>query len=233
VRRTFTYTTKDAKENIVQSILSPEELLTLASYEQIGAQRAKRRSDIYWWGEKFCHFAEFIGYGLILDIGCGHGNDAIMFEQDALYRYIGIDMSWTMMKLARTQAPNALFTQMNMYQLGFQSQCFDGFWAAASLLHIPKSRINAAFMEIKRVMKPDAIGFIALREGDTEEMVIKDLRGDNRFYAFYRQEEFFCVLKRNGFEVLHADKDMREYESAKPNIHNAWLTFIVRCLETV
>jgi len=176
------------------------------------------------------HFAQYIGKGKILDIGCGHGNGALIFKEDTVYSYIGIDISSAMMKLARTNAPNAMFARMNMYQLGFLSQCFDGFWAAASLLHIPKSRINAAFTEIKRVMKPGAIGFIALREGDTEEMVIKNLRGDNRFYAFYRQEEFSRVLQQNDFEILHADKDMREYESAKPDIHNVWLTFIVRNL---
>ncbi|MDP3778751.1 MAG: class I SAM-dependent methyltransferase [bacterium] len=215
---------------MMDSSLSPQELQTLASYEEIAAERSKRRGDIYWWGEKFCHFSEFIGRGMILDIGCGHGKDAIMFEEDVCYRYVGIDISTAMMKLARTHAPHAMFARMNMYQLGFPSQCFSGFWAAASLLHIPKSRITEVLTEIKRVMKSGAIGFIALREGDTEEMVIKNLRGDNRFYAFYRQEEFSNILRRNDFEVLHADKDLREYQSTEPDIHNIWLTFIVRNL---
>jgi len=214
----------------VRHQLSVQEQQTLASYEQIAAQRATQRNNIYWWGVEFSHLIRHLKEGLVLDIGCGHGKDAVMFAGYPRYRYVGVDISCAMMKLARQQSLDAMFAQMNIYQLGFSSQCFDGFWAAASLLHIPKSRIDEACAEIKRVLKHGAIGFIALREGDTEEMVIKNLRGDNRFYAFYRQKEFRDVLTRNGFEVLDADKDLREYESTEPDIHNVWLTFIVKYL---
>ena len=116
-----------------------------------------------------------------------------------------------------------------MYELGFQSGCFDGFWAAASLLHIPKSQIAKPLAEIKRVVKQGGIGFIAIREGYTEEMVIRmrDICSDSRFYAFYHQDEFCQLLQENGFEVLKKYRDLREYVK-NPVPRNVWLTFFVR-----
>ena len=208
--------------------LSPEELQTLASYEQIAAERAKRKSDVQWWRVPFHYFIKLLPAGLILDIGCGNGKDALLFRQSHAHRYIGIDMSPAMMTLARTYAPQSTFIRMNMHAMAFKSASFDGFWAAASLLHIPKYTVSSVLAEIRRVMKPCAIGFIALREGDSEEIVIGNLHGDNRFYAFYRSEEFEHILTNNGFEVIMADRDMREYDPV--NSHSAWLIFLVRTL---
>lgn len=208
--------------------LSPEELQTLASYEQIAAERAKRKSDVQWWRVPFHYFIKLLPAGLILDIGCGNGKDALLFRQSHAHRYIGIDMSPAMMTLAQTYAPQSTFIRMNMHAMAFKSASFDGFWAAASLLHIPKYHISSVLAEIRRIMKPGAVGFIALREGDSEEMVIGNLRDDNRFFAFYRIQEFERILVDNGFEVIVANRDLREYNSQKP--HNAWLTFFARTL---
>lgn len=208
--------------------LSPEEQQTLASYEKIAAERAKHRSNAMWWNTAYYYLTTFVPAGYILDIGCAHGRDALLFKQINTHRYIGIDISSAMLALARVHAPQSIFIRMNMRAMAFQSKSFDGFWAAASLLHIPKYNISSVLAEIRRVMKPGAVGFIALKEGDSEEMVIGTVRGDNRFYAFYRFQEFKRILTDNGFEVIMASRDLREYNSQKP--HSAWLTFFARAL---
>ena len=214
----------------MESLLSPQERETLAAYQRIAHERAQQRNDPQWCGAAFQHFTRTLPGGRILDVGCGHGQNASIFTTYG-YRYTGIDISPAMLTLARQYEPRAMFTRMNMHQLGFSNACFDGFWAAASLLHIPKSQVTRPLKEIKRVVRHKGIGFICLREGDTEEMVTKNLRGDNRFYAFYRQEEFFRILTENGFEVIGAGRDLREFNAAEQqNIHNVWLTFFVRNL---
>ena len=211
-------------------LLSAQELQTLASYEEIAAERAKHRSDAMWWNGAYHYLTSFVPTGCILDIGCAHGRDAVLFKQNNTHHYVGIDISPAMLALAHSREPQSVFMRMNMHTLGFKSASFDGFWAAASLLHIPKYHISSVLAEIRRVMKPGAVGFIALREGDSEKMVIGNLRGDNRFFAFYCLEEFEHILTDNGFEVIMADRDLREYNSQKPN--NAWLTFFARILYT-
>ena len=214
----------------MESFLSPQELETIAAYQRIAHARAQQRNDPQWWSAGFQHFTRTLPSGRILDVGCGHAQNASIFATYG-YRYIGIDISPAMLALARQYEPHAMFARMNMHQLGFSDACFDGFWAAASLLHIPKSQVTRPLKEIKRVVRQRGIGFICLREGDTEEMVIKNLRGDNRFYAFYRQEEFCRILAENGFEVIGAGRDLREFNATEPkDTHNVWLTFFVRNL---
>lgn len=210
--------------------LSSQELQTLTSYEQIAAERAKHRSNAMWWNDAYHYFTTFVPTGYILDIGCAHGRDATLFKQNNTHHYVGIDISPAMLALARSHEPQSLFIRMNMHTMAFKSASFDGFWAAASLLHIPKYNISSVLAEIRRVMKPGTIGFIALKEGDSEEMVIGNFRGDNRFYAFYHLEEFEHILINNGFEVIVADRDLREYDRNHTNPHNVWLTFFARTL---
>lgn len=209
--------------------LSLQELQTLASYEEIAAERAKHRSNALWWYGAYYYLTTFVPAGYILDIGCAHGRDALLFKQNNAINYIGIDISPTMLTLARQFAPQSVFIRMNMSKMAFQSASFDGFWAVASLLHIPKYRISSVLAEIRRVMKPGALGFIALKEGDGEEIVIGNFRGDNRFYAFYQLEEFKRVLADNGFEVIVASRNLREYDPAHSH-KSVWLTFFVRTL---
>lgn len=213
--------------------LSSQELQTLASYEEIAAERAKHRSNAMWWNTAYHYLTTFVPTGYILDIGCAHGRDALLFKQVNTHRYVGIDISPAMLTLACLHAPQSVFIRMNMHAMAFKSASFDGFWAAASLLHIPKYAVPSVLGEIRRVMKTGAIGFIALKEGEGEEMVIGSLRGDNRFYAFYHLEEFERILIENGFEVIMTHRDLREYDRHHANLHmepNAWLTFFARVL---
>src|SRR5690606_36697645 len=103
--------------------------------------------------------------------------------------------------------------------LDFPNEKFDGFWTAATLMHIPKSRIDEALQSIKNVLKDDAVGFISLKEGEGEEIV--DKYEGKRFFDFYSMEEFEEVVKRNNFEVLWK---LRQHVSE----NTIWLQFIVR-----
>ena len=53
---------------------------------------------------------------------------------------------------------------MDFYKLNFPSGSFDGFWASASLLHIPKNKIHQVLSDIKNIIKPNGIGFISLKQ---------------------------------------------------------------------
>ena len=62
--------------------LSPQELQTLASYEEIAEERAKRiPPDNRWWATRFIEFTRLLYGGRILDIGCGDGRDAQLFPR--------------------------------------------------------------------------------------------------------------------------------------------------------
>ena len=129
---------------------------------------------------------------------------------------------------ARELLPNADLRKMDMYSLDFPPHSFNGFWAAASLLHIPKMNVVKVFQQIKNIVKSGGVGFFAVKEGEDERMVKGSLEGDERFFAFYKEDEFLKLLQENGYEVLEHSRDMREYNPPK-NL-TVWLLYFVRLL---
>lgn len=117
---------------------------------------------------------------------------------------------------------------MNMYTLDFPPQSFDGFWSAASLLHIPKHNVVAVLSGIKNVIRPGGIGFIAIKEGYGEKIIQGPSPADRRFFAFYQPSEFQSVLVERGFEVLADYRAMMDYNPPK-NL-TIWLVYFVRVL---
>jgi len=197
--------------------LSPEEIKTLETYKKIAAARAATR-DINFWNRAFTQFQQYLPHGKVLDVGCGCGRDAPFFLQ-AQYDYTGIDLCDEMIQEAKNRAPAASFIKMNMYNLDFPSQNFDGIWAPASLIHIPKKNLERVLNEIKRVMKPGAVSFMAMKEGNGEKIVHKSV-DDKRFYAFYHGDEFASLLENQGFHILEHSKDMRDSKNG-----NIWLLY--------
>ena len=67
------------------------------------------------------------------------------------YGYTGTDISEGMLNIVKKRYPKQEFYKQSVYDLSFPKK-FDGFWAVAVLLHIPKSRIDEALQAIKAVM---------------------------------------------------------------------------------
>ena len=190
--------------------LSEEELATIASYKKIAPTRVITFSDPNFWLKEFEKLQQFLPSGKIIDIGCGHGRDTGLFIKNG-YSYTGIDASIPMLEEAIKLNPDSHFKCMNMYHLDFPPASFDGFWAATSILHIPKKNVGKVFDEIRKVVKKGGIGFIAMKEGFGEKMIEHQEVEVKRFFAFYTKEEFKEVLEANGFEVLDSSRDLRIY----------------------
>jgi ubiquinone/menaquinone biosynthesis C-methylase UbiE len=75
--------------------------------------------------------------GDVLDVGCGAGMPVARFLADAGFRVTGVDVSSSMLELARVHVPEANFVKMDMTQLEFDADCFDGICAFYSLFHVP------------------------------------------------------------------------------------------------
>ena len=124
----------------------------------------------------FEHFwiEDFIDGKKVLDIGCGAGRDAAVFVENE-FDYTGIDASKGMLKVAADRVPKGIFKQMDFYNLEFPDNSFDGFWAAASFLHVPKEDAGKVIKEAKRILKPGGVGFISIKEKtEIDEGVIEE-----------------------------------------------------------
>lgn len=195
--------------------------LTKDTYNKIAENWAGKHNTRDFWKKEFEAFARLLPAGRVLDVGCGAGRDYQLFGENG-YDYTGVDYSKNLLAVARAEWPDAKFTEADMLDLPFLDHEFDGFWAAASLLHIPKEQIGEALGELKRVVKKGGVGFISLKKGEGERVVIdEDDKGDRRFFAYWQREEFQNVLEKCGFQVL----DFLEHPASEKT---TWLSFFVR-----
>lgn len=203
--------------------LTDEEEQTLKSYNANAKQWAQGHSDQDFWIEERKLFRKYLPKGKVLEVGAGGGRDAQKLISLG-YDYVGTDISEGLLEVARENNPGATFLAKSVYDLDFPEDSFDGFWASAVLLHVPKDSINLALQNIKKVIKADGIGFISMKQGEDELLLEEDRGVEGKFkrlFVFYSLDEFNKVLVDSGFEVLHS-------RVHPPEGKTIWLTYIVK-----
>ena len=200
---------------------------TIRTYDTIAPDYSNVNFE-YFWIDELKKFKRLIQGKKVLDIGCGAGRDAAMLIENG-FDYTGIDASKGMLKVASRRVPRGKLMKMDFYKLKFPDAIFDGFWASASFLHVPKADVEKVILEAKRVIRPGGIGFISMKQKTTlDEGIIKDGRYGTpaaRYFSFYEKNEFKKKLLDSGLKVIsmttHKEKGDREL---------VWLCYFVQKL---
>lgn len=103
--------------------------------------------------------------GHILDAGCGSGRDSLAFL-NAGYRVTAFDAAPKMAALAEERIGQSV--EVLRFQDVTWSNTFDGIWACASLLHVPRSELPDALQRLERALKPGGILYVSFKYGDGE-----------------------------------------------------------------
>lgn len=172
------------------------------------------------WMDEIDIFHGLLSHGKILEIGSGIGKEAKALDEKG-YEYVGIDPSEGLLTIARRNNPMLTFLQHDCFDMNFPENSFDGFWCAATLLHLPKSKIDSALSAIKQVIKHDGIGFISLKKGIGEIVDEKT----NRFFALYELAEMTEILQRHDF-IIEKSYECTGKIAVKKDTE--WLCFFVR-----
>lgn len=132
--------------------------------------------------------------GRILDVGCGSGRDLRIFKRLG-FDCIGIDPSSNLAHIAHEYSGCEIILA-GVENLDFKS-CFDGVWACASLLHLPRHHFSSALNRILIALKPAGVLFISMQQGAGEFVA-----PDGRFYSRYSSPELNELVADAGFVVL-------------------------------
>jgi 2-polyprenyl-3-methyl-5-hydroxy-6-metoxy-1,4-benzoquinol methylase len=142
----------------------------------------------------------------VLDVGCAQGRDSCYFSEKG-YDVVGIDLTPEFIDLAKINCPKATFKLMDMRHLNFQPNLFDGIWACASFLHIPKNEALKTLKSFRKVLKPDGIFFVSVMEGDSEGLRKNDkLKWGDRYFSHYQTAELEKLLNNAEFNVIELIK---------------------------
>jgi len=105
--------------------------------------------------------------GKILDAGCGSGRDSKIFIEKG-FRVTAFDAAAELVKIA------SKYAGIEVALRGFvdvdEVSCYDGIWACASLLHLPKSEIQSAIDHLWRSLKPGGTFYLSFKLGDGERV---------------------------------------------------------------
>lgn len=144
----------------------------------------------------------------ILDARCGSGRDSLAFKQRG-YTVQAFDASEAMVEavsaLAQIPVRKLLFQEMDY------DQEFDGIWACASLLHVPKQELHKVFSLLAQALEPKGILYCSFK--NREESFEKDGRVFSCFTPASMQEfiqgrqEFFLIEMKLSTDVRPGRED--------------------------
>lgn len=123
--------------------------------------------------------------GKILDAGCGSGRDSLYFIKHG-YKVVSIDASEEMVRLS-SKLTGQQTLLMKFEDVDFKDE-FDGIWACASLLHVPKAKIKSVMTKLVQALKENGVFYGSFKYGEGEEF-----RGE-RLFNFYDENSLKSLL---------------------------------------
>ena len=133
--------------------------------------------------------------GKILDIGCGAGRDLKHFTEEGFHA-VGIEPSKKLAAMASEFSGCKVVVSM-VQDIRFV-EVFDGVWACASLIHLPRHKLPDALEKIFFALKPLGVLFVSMQMGAGEVVT-----ADGRFFTRYTSQEVSSAIERSRFELLN------------------------------
>ncbi len=136
----------------------------------------------------------------LLDLGCGGGQDAGDLGQRG-YRVVGLDRTSALLSVGRRCYPSLPLVRADLRQLPFQAMSFDGLWAAASLMHLPKPNARRIITDLCRLVRPGGL-FAATVTHGVKSRFVTDGWIPGRYFARWRKDELARAVCRAGWKIL-------------------------------
>lgn len=121
----------------------------------------------------------------ILDLGCGSGRDSRYFLSEG-YAVVALDPSIKMCE-ATAQLTSLKPLNISAQEINFENE-FNGIWACASLLHVPKSVLPCIIYKIRKSLKKDGVFYSSWKLGDCERV------DEGKYSVYYNQESILNIL---------------------------------------
>lgn len=190
-----------------------------SEYYDNNAEDFARRTAGYDMRAEMDAFAELLpAGGSVLDAGCGPGRDMPELARRG-FRVTGMDASRAMVELASAR------TGFTVHHLTFGriefADAFDGIWANASLLHVPRAEIDDVIRRLTRALRAGGAWYLSMRFGEGERT-----NYDARRFTDYTDESLR--------EVISKQPELQTVRTWQTPAHNpamdtrAWLHALLR-----
>lgn len=163
-------------------------------------------------------FAKLLSPGArVLDAGCGSGRDARAFLALG-FQVTAFDASPRLAALAREHT--GLPVEVRTFQEVTWREAFDGIWASASLLHVPRAELPSVMRRLRDALVPGGVWHLSFKYGAGE----REVEG-RRFTDLDERAAEALVAEVGGLDVVW----MGVEPSRKPQMPDErWLVVLLR-----
>jgi SAM-dependent methyltransferase len=117
------------------------------------------------------------------------------------YRVVGLDRTRALLVAGRRRFPSLPLVRADFRYLPFQAISFDGLWAAASLMHIPKPVARRILTDLYNLVRPGGLFAATLTYG-VKSRLVSDGWVPGRYFARWRKDELARAVRRAGWTIL-------------------------------
>lgn len=136
----------------------------------------------------------------VLDVGCGAGIPTARFLVKKGITVTGIDLSTTMLDLARKNVPNGEFIRMDMNKLKFSENTFDGIVSVFALFHVPRKKHFEVIKNFFKIIKPG--GILLINIGVSESEGTSRFFGAPMFWSNFSPKTTLNLVRDAGFSII-------------------------------
>ncbi len=157
--------------------------------------------------------------GYILDFGCGAGRDTKFFLSKG-YNVEAIDGSPKLCEL--TSEYTGIKVKNMFFQDLVEHEKYDGIWACASILHLPKDELKEVVKKMIEALKPGGYIYSGFKYGDFE-----GVKSSGRYFTNFTEETFKAFISDiSGIELVEA---WVTYDVRPGREDEKWLNVILNC----
>ncbi len=174
----------------------------LATYYDKNAEWwTSKKTNSFFHEEGFRRFhAQLKDGDAVLDIGCAYGIHVPLFLGIGRnLSYEGFDLSENMIAIARSRYPQLQFSVADLLSPETLPQKkFEGFFAAAVLMHIPEEQWGTMLSTIEGLSRPGAIGYFTMPSARPNEASEED----QRHFSIIPKEKLQAMLIARSWEFI-------------------------------
>lgn len=152
-----------------------------------------------------------------MEIGAGTCQDSLFFKENVL-DVTAIDLSEEHVSCCGKKNIHAI--AMDVYEMNFEPESFDGIYSINCFLHIPKRDLPEVLYGTHRILRTGGLFYLGVY-GDRDfegKLRWTDYDSEERFFAFYMFDDYKKIL-----ESVFKIKDARVIKLKHDLIYHAFL----------
>lgn len=150
----------------------------------------------------------------VLDLGCGPGLPITKELVNRGFNVKGIDISDTMIKIAKKNVPNAKYIRVSMTDIDFDNE-FDGVISSYTMLCLTPDNFKKTAAKVTKSLKKSGFFLLSLNEPPPDHIDgddIAHIMGEKLYSRPYTESEIREIFSKLGMNLIIVDRETNESE---------------------